>query len=211
MQPFGHGAKVAALRDIICGDYSDAQLEAMLRDSDFNIRLAAGKVFDGEPSSARRVDAVQQQPATKRPRADEARSSGSPWGRTLAPSPAKHSPTQHAAELRSAELRAGELRAAELRAAELRAAELRAAELHAAELRAAEQGAPPTQSWELRALERAVARAEAAEAELRELRAAELRAAELCAAELRAAGTSGIFIDSQRPRWLTSGGNWPER
>jgi hypothetical protein len=174
-RPFGLEAKVAALRDIVelSGELSDAQLVELLKDSDYDINLAACRVYDGDHSNARRADVVQQQPSTKRPRSGDARksappsNSATPW--TSALPPAQHTPQDVGG--------AAQQHAAELRRAELRAAGLSAAELGAAELGAAELGAPPTPSWERRALE---AEARAAEAE------AGLRVA-------GSGGTSGIF------------------
>ena len=111
---------------IICGKQSEAQLEVLLRTSDFDINRAACTVFDGvndgEPSSALREDAVQQQPATKRPRTGEARNSASgptPWTR-LAPPPAQHTPQDTPQDVSAAQQHAAELRSAELSSAELR-------------------------------------------------------------------------------------------
>ena len=139
------------------GEHSDEQLEALLKDTSFDVQRAAGKLLDGEPSiAARRGDAPRQQRETKRPRTGEASDFTTPWTQS-APPPAQHTPQDvsaapHAAELPSAELYAS--------------AHQRAAELRAAERRAAKPGAPPTPSLERRALE-AEERADAAEVKLR--------------------------------------------
>ena len=59
-QPRGLEEKVALLRNISGGEHSDEQLEALLKDTSFDVQQAAGKLLDGEPSiAARRGDGAR--------------------------------------------------------------------------------------------------------------------------------------------------------